>query len=212
MSTIINSRSPYYFKVSDSSLNSATVQIYIWTGQYSDRVVGNLKYTLSKQEVGDTNYVVFEVSELVRDFLETEYGNYSTDTIWTDIDTTIYDSDGNIVQVGGEDTVTSAFLVLDGYGYFEEATNPRTSTDPTASSYTPQVLQSNLNVYFNSGEDIKIPVFAEAQSYVTLTSAAGANINWEDADEFWDEYDILWGSGATPIQISDSGDSDQKIQ
>jgi len=212
MSTIINSRSPYYFKVSDSSLNSATVQIYIWTGQYSDRVVGNLKYTLSKQEVGDTNYVVFEVSELVRDFLETEYGNYSTDTIWTDIDTTIYDSDGNIVQVGGEDTVTSAFLVLDGYGYFEEATNPRTSTDPTASSYTPQVLQSNLNVYFNSGEDIKIPVFAEAQSYVTLTSAAGANINWEDADEFWNEYDVLWGSGATPIQISDSGDSDQKIQ
>ena len=80
MSTIINSRSPYYFKVSDSSLNSATVQIYIWTGQYSDRVVGDLKYTLSKQEVGDTNYVVFEVSELVRDFLETEYGNYSTDS------------------------------------------------------------------------------------------------------------------------------------
>tara|TARA_R110000796_G_scaffold153567_3_gene270138 strand:- start:4471 stop:5652 length:1182 start_codon:yes stop_codon:yes gene_type:complete len=212
MSTIINSRSPYYFKVSEASLNSATVEIYIWTGLYSARVVGDLKYTLSKQEVGDTNYVVFEVSELVRDFLETEYGNYSTDTIWADIDTTIYDSSGAIVQVGGQDTVTTPFLVLDGYGYFEENSNPRTSTDPTASSYTPQVLQNNLNVYFNSGQDIKIPVFAEAQSYVTLTSAGGANINWDDADEFWDTYDANWGAGTTPIQIVDSGNSDQKIQ
>ena len=212
MSTIINSRSPYYFKVSNASLNSATIKIYIWTGLYSARVVGDLKYTLSKEEVGDTNYVVFEVSELVRDFLETEYGNYSTDTIWTDIDTTIYDSAGAIVQVSGQDTVTTPFLVLDGYGYFEENSNPRTSINPTASSYTPQVLQSNLNIYFNSGQDIKIPVFAEALSYVTLTSAGGANINWDDADEFWDTYDVNWGAATTPIQIVDSGNSDQKIQ
>ena len=42
MSTIINSRSPYYFKVSNASLNSATIQIYIWTCLYSARVVGDL--------------------------------------------------------------------------------------------------------------------------------------------------------------------------
>jgi len=213
MSTIINTRSPYYLKVSNASLASAKMELYVWTGQQADRVAGDLKYTLIKEEVGDTNYVVFEISELIRDFMETEYGNYSTDTIWTDADITIYDSAGAIVQVGGEDTVTNSYLAIDGYGYFEEGVNPRTSTDPTDTSFTPQVLQSNTNnIFFHTGFDIKIPVFAEAESYVTLQTSAGADINWEDADEFWDTYDVTWGSGASPIQISDSGDSDQKIQ
>ena len=213
MSTIINTRSPYYLKVSNASLHSAKMELYVWTGLQSARVSGDLKYTLIKEEVGDTNYVVFEISELIRDFMETEYGNYSTDTIWTDADITIYDSAGAIVQVNSQDVTTNSYLAIDGYGYFEEAINPRTSTDPTDTSYTPQVLQSNTtNIYFHTGYDIKIPVFAEAESYVTLQTAAGANINWEDADEFWDSYDVTWGSGASPIQISDSGDSDQKIQ
>ena len=213
MSTIINTRSPYYLKVLNASLASAKMELYVWTGLQSARVSGDKKYTLIKEEVGDTNYVVFEISELIRDFMETEYGNYSTDTLWVDADITIYDSSGTIVQVDSQDVTTNSYLAIDGYGYFEEGVNPRTSTDPTDTSYTPQVLQSNTsNIYFQTGFDIKIPVFAEAESYVTLQTSAGASINWEDADEFWDTYDVTWGSGASPIQISDSGNSDQKIQ
>ena len=274
MSTVINTRSPYYFKVSNANLDSVKLQLYIWTGTHAQRTSAYLRYTITKDQrldeldrgttssttanklvdstqnfnttaqvgsfVKNTTdnttasvtaidsdstlslsadimasgenyilfakpYVVFELSELIRDYLETEYNNYATDTVWVDADITIYNSSGTIVQVNSQDTNTSTFLGVDGYGYFEDGTNPRTTT-------TPMVLQDNTDVYYFDGQDIKIPVFAEALPLVTLTSSAGANINWEAANDFWETNDSTWGSGTTPIQIADNGNTNQKIQ
>jgi hypothetical protein len=138
----------------------------------------------------------------------TEYNDYATDTLWVDADVTIYDSAGAIVQVGGQDTTTYPFLAIDGYGYFEDGINPR-SVEYT----TPMLLQDNITIYFNSGYDIKIPIYAEAQTITaTLTSTAGANVFWENADDFWDTYNVTWGSGQTPVVITDNGNTNQKIQ
>ena len=275
MSTIINARSPYYFKVSNADLDSVKLQLYIWTGTHSQRTSAYLRYTISKDQrldeldrgtttsttanklvdstqnfnttaqVGsfvknttdnttasvtaidsdttlslDTDimasgeeyilfakpYVVFELSELIRDYLETEYNDYATDAVWVDADVTIYNSAGSIVQVNSQDTNTTTFLGIDGYGYFEDGVNPRDTS-------TPMVLQENTDVYYYDGQDIKIPVFAEAETITaTLTSSAGANVNWEAADDFWDTYDVTWGSGSTPVTITDNGNTDQKIQ
>jgi len=46
----------------------------------------------------------------------------------------------------------------------------------------------------------------------TLTSTAGADINWDNADDFWDTYNETWGSGQTPVIITDNGNTNQKIQ
>ena len=277
MSTVINTRSPYYFKVSNADLDSVKLELYIWTGTHAQRTSAYLRYTISKDQrldeldrgtttsttanklvdstqnfettaqVGsfvknttdgttasvtavDNNttlsldsdimasgeeyilfakpYVVFELSELIRDYLETEYNNYATDTVWVDADITIYNSSGTIVQVNSQDTNTNTFLGIDGYGYFEDGTNPR-STEFT----TPMVLQDNTDVYYYDGQDIKIPVYAEAETITaTLSSSAGADVNWEAADDFWDTYDVTWGSGQTPVTITDNGNTDQKIQ
>ena len=277
MSTVINTRSPYYFKVSNADLDSVKLELYIWTGTHAHRTSAYLRYTISKDQrldeldrgtttstttgklvdstqnfettaqIGsfvknttdnttasvinidsDTTldldadimasgeeyilfakpYVVFELSELIRDYLETEYNNYATDTVWVDADITIYNSSGTIVQVNSQDTNTNTFLGIDGYGYFEDGTNPR-STEFT----TPMVLQDNTDVYYYDGQDIKIPVYAEAETITaTLSSSAGADVNWEAADDFWDTYDVTWGSGQTPVTITDNGNTDQKIQ
>lgn len=208
MSTIINTRSPFYKKISNASLAKAKLELYIWTGVYSDRVAGDKKYTLTKQELGTNNYVTFELSELIRDFMITEYNNYATDTLWVDADITIYDSNDAIVQVNSQDTNTYPYLAIDGYGYFEDGISPR-STEYT----TPMVLQHNTTVYYNDGSDIKIPIYAEAQTITaTLTSSAGADVYWENADDFWDTYDVTWGSGTTPVVITDNGNTNQKIQ
>jgi len=208
MSTIINTRSPFYKKISNASLAKAKLELYIWTGVYADRVAGDKKYTLTKQELGTNNYVTFELSELIRDFMITEYNNYATDTLWVDADITIYDSNDAIVQVNSQDTNTYPYLAIDGYGYFEDGINPR-STEYT----TPMVLQDNTSIYYNDGDDIKIPIYAEAQTITaTLTSSAGADIYWENADDFWDTYDVTWGSGTTPVVITDNGNTNQKIQ
>jgi hypothetical protein len=145
--------------------------------------------------------------------METEYNNYATDTLWIDADITIYDSTGTIVQVNSQDTNTSSFLGIDGYGYFEDGTNPR-----SVQYTTPMVLQHNTTVYYNDGADIKIPIYAEAAGSppdkitATLTSTAGADIYWDNADDFWDTYNVTWGSGQTPVEIQDNGNTNQKIQ
>lgn len=208
MSTVINTRSPFYKKISNASLAKAKLELYIWTGVYSDRVAGDKKYTITKEELGTNNYVTFELSELIRDYMITEYNDYATDTLWVDADVTIYDSAGAIVQVDSQDTTTYPFLAIDGYGYFEDGINPR-SVEYT----TPMVLQDNTTIYFYGGYDIKIPIYAEAQTITaTLTSSAGANVYWENADDFWDTYDVTWGSGTTPVVITDNGNTNQKIQ
>jgi hypothetical protein len=208
MSTIINTRSPFYKKISNASLAKATLELYVWTGVYADRVAADKKYTITKEELGTNNYVTFELSELIRDYMITEYNDYATDTLWVDADVTIKDSAGAIVQVGGQDTTTYPFLAIDGYGYFEDGINPR-SVEYT----TPMLLQDNITIYFNSGYDIKIPIYAEAQTVTaTLTSTAGANVFWENADDFWDTYNVTWGSGQTPVVITDNGNTNQKIQ
>ena len=277
MSTIINTRSPFYFKVSNADLSSVKLELYIWTGTSAQRNASYKRYTLTKEQLlneldrgaatsttanklvdstqnfnttaqvgsfiknttdsttasvtaidDDTTlslssdimasgenyilfakpYVVFELSELARDFMETEYNNYATDTLWIDADITIYNSTGAIVQVNSQDTNTSSFLGIDGYGYFEDGTNPR-SVEYT----TPMVLQYNTTVYYNDGADIKIPIYAEAETVTaTLTSTAGADINWDNADDFWDTYNETWGSGQTPVIITDNGNTNQKIQ
>ena len=208
MSTVINTRSPFYKKISNASLVKAKLELYVWTGVYADRVAADKKYTITKEELGTNNYVTFELSELIRDYMITEYNDYATDTLWVDADVTIYDSAGAIVQVGGQDTTTYPFLAIDGYGYFEDGINPR-SVEYT----TPMLLQDNITIYFNSGYDIKIPIYAEAQTVTaTLTSTAGANVFWENADDFWDTYNVTWGSGQTPVVITDNGNTNQKIQ
>ena len=208
MSTIINTRSPFYKKISNASLAKAKLELYVWTGVYADQVAGDKRYTITKEELGTNNYVTFELSELIRDYIITEYNDYATDTLWVDADVTIYDSAGAIVQVAGQDTTTYEYLAIDGYGYFEDGINPR-----SVQFTTPMLLQDNITIYFNSGYDIKIPIYAEAQTITaTLTSTAGANVFWENADDFWDTYNVTWGSGQTPVVITDNGNTNQKIQ
>ena len=177
MSTIINTRSPFYKKITNSSLHTAKLELYIWTGVYSDKAATDKRYTLTKEEIGGNNFVTYELSKLIRDYMITEYGNYSTDSLWVDAVVEIRDSANAIVQVGGSDTTTSTYLAIDGYGYFEDGANPR-STEYT----TPMLLQNNTTVYYSDGQDIRIPVYAEA---ATITATLSPTVT--DVDVLWNE-------------------------
>jgi len=198
MSTKINVRSPYYVKVSNASLHSVTFNLYVWDGLSGDTT--SIKYTFNKTEVGSNNYVVFELSEFIKDYLVTSYGNYSTNAVWIKYSYQIYDSSGS--TVGSLVTSTPA-LAVDGYGYFEDGVQPELSK---------QLLQSNTIIYYNEGQDIVFPIWAEDLSTISLTSDAGADVNWEAVEDFWNTYDVSWGYALTPIVITDNGNSNQKIQ
>jgi len=198
MSTKINVRSPYYVKVSNASLHSVTLRLYVWTGETTDP--NTLRYTFTKTEVGTNNYVVFELSEFIKDFLVTDYGSYSTDVVWVKYDYQIYDSAGSTV---GSLVTSSNMLGVDGYGYFEDGVNPQLSQ---------QLLQSNTIIYYNEGQDIVFPVWAEFIPTISLTSDSGADVFWEAVEDFWQTYDVSWGYALTPIEVDDDGNTNQKIQ
>ena len=53
MSTIINTRSPFYFKVSNADLSSVKLELYIWTGTTAQRNASYRRYTLTKEQLLD---------------------------------------------------------------------------------------------------------------------------------------------------------------
>lgn len=147
MSTKINVRSPYYKKVSDALLTSATMSLHIYEGTLGSRPSDSLKYTITKTPVGSNTYVVFEIAELVRDYLDNSFnGTYSSNSVWVEADVV------KTLSSGGPTNDNSDYLAVDGYGYFEDGINPNISTN---------ILQSNTIIYFSEGENIYIPAFAE---------------------------------------------------
>ena len=148
MSTKINVRSPYYIKrtyTSVPTLNYATMKLWVYEGTLGGAgKTTDPQYTLTKTELNDGDYVVFEISELIRDYLVSEYGSYSTDLVWVEADITAYDANGSSLG-----TVSYDYLAFDGYGYFEDGINPTISDS---------VLISNDTIFYNEGEDIIIPI------------------------------------------------------
>ena len=165
----------------------------------SSATSGTPKYSFSKNEIGTNNYVVFEISEYIKDYLITEYNSYATDIVWVKWDYTIKNAAGG-TEASGTD---SDYLGLGGYGYFEEGVQPQLNQ---------QVLQSNTTIYYNDGQNIIFPVWAEYGSTIELVSSSGANIDWDAVDDFWDAVPYLWGKATTPQTIVDNGNSNQKIQ
>jgi len=186
MSQIINTRSPFYIKVSDSSLATATLQLYIYEGAKDTTPdADDLRYTITKSELEANNQVVFEISELIRDYIDIKYdGEYDSYSVWANAVITAKDSSGSSISsptVTPSD-YTNQFVSLDGYGYFEEGVNP----EPSRS-----LLQSNKIMYRPEDGNINIPIFAE------------------------DTNSVAYYNNGTLVRsqtISDNGNTNQKIQ
>jgi len=100
---------------------------------------------------------VFEVSELVRDYLEVEFnGDYNSEAVWLNAIATVTGGSGS-------ETVTpdnaNGFIGLDGYGYFEEGANPTLSTT---------ALQSNKSIIALDDNLFRVPVFVAGTESVSL--------------------------------------------
>lgn len=144
MSTKINVRSPYYIKVSDTNLTEAKLELFIYTGVEFTGKPSVSQYTLIKKVLGANNYIVFEISELVRDYLDIEFnGTYTSYTIWAEADITLYNGTAVI------DTDATDYIAFDGYGYYEDGANP---------TLTQGLMQSNKTIFRLNDQGIKIPV------------------------------------------------------
>jgi len=158
MATKINVRSPFYIKANNSSLVSATMRLSIYTGSITINKPFNPQYIITKNAIDSNTYVVFEISELVRDYLDIEFdGEYDSQTIWVESDITMYDAaDGGGSSVG---TSNTDYIAFDGYGYFHEGTNPELSRG---------LLMSNNTIFRLNDSNVRIPVFTGDTNSVTF--------------------------------------------
>ena len=163
--TRIKVRSPYYFQVTDEdatyTLATATLEIKAITGSATGFISAPVLYTLTKSAIGDN--VTFEVSELIRDYITTEFdGTYDNEPLWVNVSATGKDASNNAVYIalnGGTVSETPSLLSLafDGYTLFEEGINYTTDA-PVFITDRVDTPSSEVTIYRPSDEVIRIPV------------------------------------------------------
>ena len=179
MATKINLRSPYYIKVSKTDLTSVQMSLYVYTGTFTANasvVAGTLRYQISKTPLGTNDFVVFEISELVRDFLELEFdGDYLSYGVWINAIPVVTGGTGGTGTVTITPDNTNGFLGVEGYGYFEEGANPLLSTTLLQSNKTIVALDDNLfrvPVYVPGTDSVSLLYKGETKTIIDLTSAS----------------------------------------
>ena len=154
--SIINTRSPYYIKIEptnpSNTLEYAQMELYIYTGEFQTTPT-ELRYTLTKTPIGTNNFVVFEIAELIKDFIELEFNSdYNSYAVWVRPVFEFRTTEAGIVNPTPID-----YIGLDGYGYFEEGVNPSLSQD---------LLMSNRTLYVLNGNDLHVPIYAQTNTTV----------------------------------------------
>lgn len=153
MSTKINVRSPYYIKVTGAS-TTLSLNLKVWKGSIGSPP-GSATYSLSKASTeisAGSYYATFEISELIRDYIEITFnGDYES--------TAVYVNDG-----------TNTYIAFDGYGYFEEGVNPELSRTK---------LISNTVIWRPRNENINVPFLAD-ETYEVVMASNGSPVRTEN--------------------------------
>lgn len=104
MSRIINLRNPYFIKATSSdgarTLQSATCHLYVWRGTIGARPASPT-YTLSDVTNALQDFVIFELSELARDFIDATFDgtNRVTEPIYMGVEIMKSYSNSDIVDL-----------------------------------------------------------------------------------------------------------------
>ncbi len=147
---IINVRSPKYVSIDDGSLSYAILRLSIWTGASSPSPAPT--YIIRKS---GTQIVFFEISELIRDYLDTTFdGNYSGQAVWVSTTLFAYDSNDNEVADDGE-----SFVAFDGYNYFEES---------RGISIPNPIMITNRKLFVLEDNTFRVPIYTATSPTVTF--------------------------------------------
>ena len=152
----INVRSPYFITDnstnSGSALASATLYIRIYTGAASTNLTQTPEYTINSTAINGS--VTFEVSELVRDYIENTFdGNYTNSVKWFN-----YNIKRTYENTSVSTTSQQNLAIFDGYGYFEDGANPQNLQS---------ALQSNTTIFTNDFANINIPIHVTEDTTVS---------------------------------------------
>jgi hypothetical protein len=140
-------------------LKSAKLDLYIYTGNVDN--IGDPKYTLVKSRLASEDTIVFEISELVRDYIDVSFtGNYQKlqQTAWVQTELTrTFENDTDSSTVEDPEPLTRKYIAFRGYGELYDI-NDETSeyVNPTLSK---SALISNRTIFHLSGAPLYVPFY-----------------------------------------------------
>ena len=188
----INLRSPHYVTTTVTNTAYATLDISIWEGSSASPVTA--QYNLRKSVVGTSLEVAFEISELVKDYLDITFnGDYNGQTVWVQLVQTAYRADDFVLY-----TDTSTSIAFDGYSYFEEGTLPLDYISLFISNRELFVLADNLfrlpintntnpTITFIKDNDVvysqTLTSTTESSTQIEYISIMGDSTNWDNYKE-----------------------------
>ena len=141
----INTRSPYYVNTSITDTSYTTLDVYIWEGSVTATTTP--KYSLKKYAIIGSNWVGYEIAELIRDYIEVIFdGDYNGQSVWYKAIIKVYNSSDVLLNTI-DYTTQSAF---DSYSYFEE--NESFNLDYKS------LLMSNREMFVLADNVFRIPV------------------------------------------------------
>ena len=189
----INLRSPYYRLTAFPTTAYAELDISIWSGSVTNPPA-TAQYSLRKNVVGSSSEVTFEISELIRDYLDITFnGYYTAQTVWVKLVQTAYRADDFVLY-----TNTSTSIAFDGYSYFEEETLPLDYISLFISNRELFVLEDNAFripiytsnsptvVFYKDGEVIASETFSsstDSVNQIKYVSIYGDSVNWDTFQE-----------------------------
>jgi len=141
----INTRSPYYVNTSITDTSYTTLDVYIWEGSVTATTTP--KYSLKKYAIIGSNWVGYEIAELIRDYIDVIFdGDYNGQSVWYKAIIKVYNSSDVLLNTI-DYTTQSAF---DSYSYFEE--NESFNLDYKS------LLMSNREMFVLADNVFRIPV------------------------------------------------------
>ena len=179
---IINARSPYFVRTSVTNVAYATLDIEIYSGNRDTDYTGTPQYSLRKQIILNSTGINFEISELIRDYLDIPFFGFyfAADEFhtckWVRMVKTSFD--GNDVQL--QQTITTD-LVLDGYSYFEEGSN-YSYTGKNILMTNREVFALDDNIYripLYIGEEVNVAFLRDGEIVGSYTNAGGSILTTE---------------------------------
>jgi len=140
------------------ALKTANLDLYIYSGTSTSYTSNDLKYQLQKSIVGTNTKILFEISELVSDYITHNFNDdYNSVSIWVTTITTLFDETDTIFTYGSP--VVETFLAVDGYGYFEDGINPQLSNNALITTNTIYLPEDTIG---------KLPIYAEGVGKVSI--------------------------------------------
>jgi len=176
------------------ALKRIELDLYVWSGTETS-APSIPQYEINKSRIDTHDNITLEIGELVRDYLEISFNDdYNSQTKWVKAVVEYFDESDNPYTYNNPQVFT--YLATDGYGYFEDGTNPELSRNK---------LISADDIYLPENTVGKLPIFAEGVGKVTIDSVDTQITDSGNTNQKIQYIDIP--ANSSTIQVYDTDDT-----